>query len=154
MRFVFHPLMACVVALSVCAWVGCDQKTTTTTTTSSHDDEHEHGAEDHHHDSLPEAMTELATLRDQIAKAFADGEPKSADDQLHHAGDLLTDVEELVKKSELSDDAKKTALASVETLFTQFKEVDNKVHGDGGKDYSEVSEAIEAAMKSLGEAIK
>ncbi|TWT59255.1 LarC family nickel insertion protein [Allorhodopirellula solitaria] len=151
---------------------GCQpaESTPETPAAADHDHDHDHDGHDHDHaeqgadldvdnlpelntppplDSLDEGVEKLVSMRDEIAKGFADDDVDSIHDQLHGVGDLLGQIEEKVATSELSDDAKQAAREAVETLFDAYGEVDAKLHGVEGKDYQDVSEDIDSAIETL-----
>lgn len=98
---------------------------------------------------LSSGVEQLATLRETVGKGFADDDVDSIHDQLHSVGNLLECVEELVKSSDLTGDAKTEANKAIEQLFDAYGDVDSKLHGQEGKDYSEVADDIETAIKTL-----
>lgn len=117
-----------------------------------HDHGHEHGGHDHP-ESLAEAFSELTELRDTVKEAFANNDTEAAHGPLHDVGHLLEELGELAEAADLSDEAKKQIKTQVDTLFDSFGAVDKKMHDDeGGKDYSDVSDAIDNALKAIAEA--
>lgn len=104
--------------------------------------------------TLADAVTQLTQLRDDVAAGFAADDVDSIHDQLHDVGNLLESTLTLVDESELGDEAKKVANSALETLFDAFGDVDAKLHGEEGKDYADVSDAIDAAMDSFTAAVK
>lgn len=98
---------------------------------------------------LPSGVEQLAALREAVGKGFADDDVESIHHQLHSVGSLLESVEDLVKSSDLSGDAKKEANQAIEQLFDAYGDVDAKLHGQNGKDYSDVADDIETAIKTL-----
>ncbi|MCM2375050.1 hypothetical protein [Aporhodopirellula aestuarii] len=136
-----------------------------------HDDhDHDHDGHDHDHDhadidvdslmpidapdgpeSLSAGIDQLVSMRDTIAKGFADDDVDSIHDQLHSVGGLLEHLEEMTKSSDLPDDAKEQAADAIDSLFDAFGDVDAKLHGDTGAEYSDVSDKIDSAVKTLSE---
>jgi len=104
--------------------------------------------------SLAEAIEKLTQLRDTVAKGFADKKVDDVHGELHDVGNLLDATEGLVESSKLDADAKKSAKAAIETLFDSYGDVDAKLHGEKGKEYSDVSDDIDSAIKTLSELIK
>ncbi|EMI53880.1 hypothetical protein [Rhodopirellula sallentina] len=163
------------VAMTVLAYAititGCRQSTPTDTPPASehdHDDhDHDHAGHDHDHDheididSLPaidtpagpatlsEGIEQLASMQDAIAKGFADDDVDSIHGQLHSIGGLLEHLESLTASSDLPAEAKEKAGKAIDSLFDAFGDVDAKLHGDTGKDYSDVSDKIDEAVKTL-----
>lgn len=115
---------------------------------------HDHGEAEHKHESLPEALAELKSLRDEIAKGVADGKLASVDSQVHHVGDLLEDISGLFFKSDLSKEQKEKNVASIDVLFEAFGAVDKKIHGNEGKDFDDVKNEVDEAIKALQESIQ
>ena len=103
--------------------------------------------------SLAEAIEKLTSLRDTVSKGFADDKVDDVHGELHDVGNLLEATRDLVKSSKLSDEAKTSAMAAIETLFDSYGDVDAKLHGEKGKEYSDVSEDIDSALKSLSEVV-
>jgi hypothetical protein len=132
-----------------------------------HDHDHDgHDHDDHDHDEIdvdglmpistpetPETLAagvqQLVALRDEIAKGFAADDVDSIHDQLHGVGNLLESIGQLTEASELSAEAKEQATKAVEVLFDAYGQVDQKLHGDDGKDYADVSSDIDAAVQTL-----
>jgi len=139
-----------------------------------HDHDHDHDHDGHDHDghehdtikadelgldvdTLPpaggppmpatyaEAVEQLAGMVTRITAGLADDDVDSVHDELHDVGNALENVEQLAKKSEQSEDS----LAAVDQLFDAFGAIDEKLHGEPGKDYDEVKDDIDAAMKTL-----
>lgn len=107
-----------------------------------------HGAG--HPETFAEAYAQLCELRDTVSKAFADKNSEAAHGPLHDVGHLLEEVSELGGKSDLSDEAKQVIETNVEKLLDAFGAVDKRMHdAAAGKDYSEVSEEIDAAIKAI-----
>ncbi|MFG0291313.1 MAG: hypothetical protein ACF8CQ_24325 [Rhodopirellula sp. JB044] len=160
------------------AITGCSQPTSTDTPTASehdhdhdHDDhehhDHDHAGHDHDHDheididnlptidtpagpaTLSEGIEQLASMRDSIAKGFADDDVDSIHGQLHSIGGLLEHLESMTASSDLPAEAKEKAGKAIDSLFDAFGDVDAKLHGDTGKDYADVSDKINEAVKTL-----
>jgi hypothetical protein len=164
-------------ALLLVGLSGCDSGGTTETTADgteqsgdSHADDHDHedgddhghgdgehagedhDAEDHDHDfeSLAEAVAEIESLRDEIRDGFKGDDPDVAHGPLHHIGEVLIATEEMVNEMDDSTENKAEIQAAVKTLLDEFTAVDNTLHGaDDGKQYSEASESIDAAIETL-----
>lgn len=119
-----------------------------------HEDHGGHtGHGDEHPETFAEAYGQLCKLRDTVSKAFADKNSEAAHGPLHEVGHLLEEVSELGGKSDLSDDAKQVIETNVEKLLDAFGAVDKRMHdAETGKDYSEVSEDINAAIKAIADA--
>lgn len=143
---------------------GCQPKPDAAAT--AEDNEHDHDHDHDHSDDLdigaltpiepaptPESfdagVDQLVSLRDTVAKGFADEDIDSIHGELHSVGNLLESVETLVQSSELTDNQKKEAAAAIEKLFDAYGSVDEKLHGGEGKDYAEVKDEIDMAIETL-----
>lgn len=148
--------------------LGCQPSEETPSPAAEATTDHDHGDHDHgdHDDDidigslmpievtpgpedLPSGVEQLVALRDTVGKGFADDDVDSIHDQLHSVGNLLECVEELVESSDLAGDAKTDAKKAIDTLFDAYGDVDAKLHGQDGKDYSDVSDEIDTAIKTL-----
>ncbi|MEO1525966.1 MAG: hypothetical protein AAFX06_11060 [Planctomycetota bacterium] len=109
--------------------------------------DHDHGDHDHEFETLADAMKEVVSLRDTIRDSAA--EDNIDHGPLHHVFDVLVAAEKLVAKMPEDAPNKKAAAEAIETLLDNFGEVDAKLHGQKGKDYGDVSEAIDAAIAVL-----
>ena len=165
----------CMVGLAGCS----ETKTDTSASSHAHgEDGHQHGEDGHHHDEhgnhidadaaglstddlvsldgpeLPDnfndAVAALAKMSTTISDGFKNDKIDDAHGPLHDVGNMLECVGELANKSEMSDDAKKAVADAVEQLFDGFGAIDMKLHDPNkGKDYADVADSIEAAMKTL-----
>tara|TARA_R110002073_G_scaffold5624_28_gene34734 strand:- start:9617 stop:10219 length:603 start_codon:yes stop_codon:yes gene_type:complete len=107
-------------------------------------------------DTYADSVKLLGEMRDKIRDGFAAGNVEEADGPLHEVGHLLEHIETLVAKSSLSDDQKKQAANAIESLFDSFGEVDARVHdkqGKAGKEYSDVTESVDASIKVLADLV-
>lgn len=105
-------------------------------------------------ESLPNSVIVLTGMRDTIRDGFKAGDIEKADGPLHEVGHLLEHIEDLAKKSSLTDAEKKQISDVIESLFKDFGLVDERVHdkkGEKGKPYSEVADSIDAAIKTLSD---
>lgn len=110
------------------------------------------GDHDDHHapETYDEAVTELLATQKAVSEAFAAGNQDDAHGPLHDVGHLLESTEALVEKSDMDDETKKKLSEAIDQLFESYGAVDEKMHNaETGKDYSEVSEQIEAAISAL-----
>ncbi|MCA9051593.1 MAG: hypothetical protein KDA89_22800 [Planctomycetaceae bacterium] len=120
-------------------------------------DDHGHDHEDHSHDhpeTFAEAVSQLTAMRNTIRDGFANNDEDAAHEPLHDVGHLLEDLEGLAEKESLTDEQKAALKSSVETLFNAFGDVDKTLHGGEGATYSEVSEKIDAALKTISDMVK
>ncbi len=107
------------------------------------------GPEHAHAETLADAVKELEGICATIKAAFAKDDAEAAHDPLHDVGHVLEEIPDLVAKSALDEAGKAEALAAQKSLYDSFEAVDQGMHGSGGKKYSEVAEAIDAALKIL-----
>ena len=107
------------------------------------------GPEHAHAETLADAVKELEGICATIKAAFAKDDAEAAHDPLHDVGHVLEEIPDLVAKSALDEAGKAEALAAKKSLYESFEAVDQGMHGSGGKKYSEVAEAIDAALKIL-----
>lgn len=146
-RFVFALLTACIGLPLVGCGGGADRSADRPPVSI---DELEAAHEGHSHaDNYVDAIAELEEMRGVIAKAFADGDLDAAHDPLHEVGHVLDELVSLAKKDGVSEEGISAIESAVNTLMDNFGAVDEKFHGEEGKDYSEVKDAIDAAMEQL-----
>ena len=113
------------------------------------------GKQEHAHaETLADAVKELEGMCATIKAAFAKDDAEAAHDPLHEVGHVLEEIPDLVAKSALDEAGKAEALSANKSLLDEFDAVDQGMHGSGGKKYSEVAEAIDAALKTLVEKAK
>ena len=135
--------------------VGCADSTTPESPMVGDSDEHgEHGEhEGGHPETFAEAFAQLSEIQSTVSGAFEKEDMEAAHGPLHEVGHLLEDLSSFAAKSELGDEEKKTIETNIETLFDAFGAVDKKMHDDStGKDYSEVSDEIDTAIKAIATA--
>ena len=132
----------------VCGLVlGCSEESPTPAKPAAHDHDHDHGPA-----TLKDAVAELTGMRDVIRDAFAANNGDAAHDSLHDVGHVLEAFEALAEKEKVSPENAAIIKTSVESLFTNFGDVDKTMHGQEGKTYSEVSKDIDAAITALATA--
>lgn len=162
----YLPLLA---ALLACCFVGCNENSESTTSdpASSHDDhdghDHEHG--DHikpdelglNVDSLPSsvgppmpesfgaAVSQVAGLVATVNAGLAKGDVDSVHHELHDLGNAIENAKSLASSSNQPEEV----TTAVQNLFDAFTDIDAKLHDEEGKDFAEVKDDIEAAMKTL-----
>ncbi len=112
----------------------------------------DHGHE--HPETLAAAVTELESVCATIKAAYAKDDSEAAHGPLHDVGHLLEQVPALIETSSLDAAGKEEAKKATESLFQAFGDVDKGMHGEEGKKYSEVSDAVDAALKTLSEKAK
>lgn len=146
-------LLKCSVAVLACAVVGCEpaaKPAANATSASDHSHEHEHAEPA----TLAEAVKELEGICATIKAAFAKDDAEAAHEPLHEVGHVLEPIAKLADKSTLDDAGKEEVKKAASSLWDAFEQVDLGMHGDGGKKYSEVADAIDASLKVLVEKTK
>jgi hypothetical protein len=120
------------------------------------DGHHHHGHADHKHpETLAEAVGELETLLTSVSEHLAAGGRDAADSAVHAVGHLLEDMEGLLEKSTLVDDAKAAARKAVEELYECFDTLDTALHakegeGDSPQDvHASLVDRVKAALETL-----
>jgi hypothetical protein len=150
-------------ALSAVCLVGCGPATAppqpkaVLDQADDHDHGHDHSAH-HHPETLAAGTAELESLVAEIAGKMESGATDAADDAVHGLGHLLDDVQGLLKKSSLSEEALGAATKAVDELYECFDELDTAIHAAPGKFdppaqvHARLKERIDAAVKALKEA--
>ena len=153
------------VALLTClALVGCSPSSPPSTpaaeksASGGHDHDHGHDHEEHEHDhpesfaaGVAQLQVAVAAVKDHLAKGATD----AADEAVHGLGHLIEDVQGLLSKEKLSDDAKATASKALDDLFECFDRLDTAIHAPEGTSqppaevHASLAERIDAAIKSL-----
>ncbi len=149
MRSFTQLSLSFLVAVCLIGFVGCQDsgKTKVAKTATSHE---EHVESEHPHaDNYDDAVAELAEMQENIKEGFAEGKAEEAEGSLHDVVHVLENLEKFVRESDRDEEAKKSLEEAIETLFSSYGAIDDKLHGIEGKDYDEVSEQIEAAIKTL-----
>ena len=136
------------------ATVGCEPSSTPTAKEDASASDHDHDAEHKHPETLAEAVAQLTEVSATIKTAFAKDDAEAAHGPLHDVGHLLEQFPELIAKSSLDEAGKAEATAAFESLFKSFGDVDAAMHGEDGKKYSDVSDAIDASLKTLADKVK
>lgn len=159
-QFVLPAVFASLLAINL---VGCGEPTES----DSHDhadghseSEHAHGVDGEHGEhpqNVEEVVAKLSEMKDKICKAFADGTPDDAHDELHQAGHLLEDLPAMASKQlSLGEEAMGKVDAAVEALFDGFGEFDGVFHGgdESEIDADAISKELTAAIEQLKQAIE
>ncbi len=142
------------VAFAICGMVGCEPAAPTAKQETKAE-EHDHGDHGHEHpETLADAVKQLEGISATIKAAFEKDDAEAAHEPLHEVGHLLEQVPDLVKKSSLDEATKAEVQKASDTLFESYSAVDEGMHGGEGKKYSDVSEAIDGALKVLAEKAK
>ncbi|MEM6691617.1 MAG: hypothetical protein AAF664_19465 [Planctomycetota bacterium] len=120
--------------------------------------DHDHGDHGHDHDhghghdeptTIAEAIEHTRELAATIKAGFEAKEPESVHGALHEIGNALGQLETMVKKAEMPEDAAAAANAAVEDLFSAFGDLDDTLHDRGEATFDSVSEKIDAAFATL-----
>lgn len=119
-------------------------------------DDHDHGHGDHAH---PETLADGVAALEQAAAGVKDhlaaGSREAADDAVHSLGHMLEDVQGLVRKSALAEEAKSSATRALDDLFECFDTLDTALHAEPGAGRSpaevhqSIAERIAAALAAL-----
>ncbi|MEY4181120.1 MAG: hypothetical protein RLY70_4695 [Planctomycetota bacterium] len=169
------PRLALLLAYPLFCAVGCGPSSTpapnATATKSDHDHEHGHD-HDHDHDhgtkekaagggegaakpaaikaeNYADAIRQLTAMHGTMKTAFGKKDIDAAHGPLHDVGGLLELIPVLASK-ETKDEATLAAIRkSVDELFDYYGKVDEKLHGETGATYEEVSSKIDAAFEKL-----
>lgn len=140
----FHWQLCLLACLSFAFTVGCQQDASE----AEHAEEsHEH--EDAHAETLAEAITELTELHSEISAAFSSDKPDNAHDALHDVGHVIEEIAVFAKAEKLPEDRISAIESAIKNLMDGYGELDKSMHGGDGKPWSEVSAAIDEALKSL-----
>lgn len=122
-----------------------------------HDHGHDHGAHEPP-ETFAAGVTALESLVADVAVKLAGGEADAADDAVHGLGHVLDDLQGLLKKSTLAEEARAAAGKAIDDLFECFDELDTALHAAPGKAdppaevHARLKDRIEAAVKALKEA--
>ena len=106
-------------------------------------------------ESLITVLSNIEAMKSKICKAFADGTPEDAHDELHDVGHSLEKLPELAAaKSNLSAEQLASVNTSVEALFDNFGKLDDTLHGGAEIDIKELDKKLSQAIASLKEAVQ
>ena len=120
---------------------------------AGHDDHADHV----HPETLAEGIAELETAVKDVAEKLGSGATEAADDAVHAVGHLLGDLEELLKKQELTADIKQAGTKALAELGECFDKLDVAMHAAEGEGespatvHASVSERVMAAVTVLKE---
>jgi predicted small lipoprotein YifL len=123
-----------------------------------HDHDHGHDHEAHEHDHPESFAAGVAQLQATVAAVkdhLAVGATDAADEAVHGLGHLIEDVQSLLSKEELGDEAKAAASKALDELFECFDKLDTAIHAPEGTSqppaevHASLAERIDAAIKSL-----
>lgn len=135
-------------------FTGCAEQAESEAHSHAEGDEHnEHGEHDeaghgdHEARTFEESVAELASMKDSICKAFADGTPEEAHDALHEVGHMLETLPSLASKElKLDDESMKSLDAAVEALFDGFGQLDETFHGGEEVDAEQIDKGLTQAL--------
>lgn len=125
-------------------------------TAGGHD--HDHGHDHDEHDRPESFAAGVAQLQATVAAVkdhLAVGATDAADDAVHTLGHLIEDVQGLLSKEKLGEEAKAAASKALDELFECFDKLDTAIHAPEGKSqppaevHASLTERIDAAIKSL-----
>lgn len=126
----------------------------------AHDHAHDHDRDGHAHaDTLAGGVANLAKAATSLEGHLAADARDAADVAVHELGHLLEDLQELVRKSGLTDEAKATATKALDDLFECFGKLDTALHaepgtGDSPKEvHGSIAKRVEEAVGSLRTAV-
>ena len=106
-------------------------------------------------DNFNDAVTAFGKMATQIGDGFKNNKIDDAHGPLHDVGNFLEGIEELAKKSSLDKAAKTKVSEAIDQLFDAYGAIDEKLHdAKKGKDYADVADDIEKAMKTLKSFVK
>jgi hypothetical protein len=120
-----------------------------------HDHGHDHGHDHDHPESFAAGVAQLQATVAAVKDHLAVGATDAADEAVHGLGHLIEDVQGLLSKEKLSEEAKATASKALEELFECFDKLDTAIHAPEGKSqppaevHASLAERIDAAIKSL-----
>ncbi len=124
---------------------------------SSHAD-HGHDHEEHEHDHPESFAAGVAQLQATVASVkdhLAVGATDAADEAVHALGHLIEDVQGLLAKEKLGEEAKAAASKALDDLFECFDTLDTALHAPDGKGkppaevHASLAERIDGAIKAL-----
>jgi hypothetical protein len=116
---------------------------------------HEHSSESSQPADFSSTLAAIETMKTQICKAFADGQPDDAHGALHDVGHSLEKLPELAaKEGKFSANQLAIVKESVEALFDGFGKLDDTMHGGAEVDTKVLEEKLTAALTKLKEAVK
>ena len=152
MRSFTQLSLSFLVAVCLIGFVGCQDsgksKVVQKSTSEPLHDEHDE-SEHPHADNFDDAVAELAEMQENIKEGFAEDKAEEAEGSLHDVVHVLENLEKFIGESDMDDEVKTSLGEAIESLYSSYGAVDDKLHGIEGKDYDEVSEQIEAAIKTL-----
>lgn len=114
-------------------------------------DEHEHDHPESFAAGVAQLQATVAAVKDHLAVNATD----AADDAVHALGHLIEDVQGLVSKEKLGEEAKATATKALDDLFECFDTLDTALHAPEGKGkppaevHASLAERIDGAIKAL-----
>ena len=116
-----------------------------------HDHEHEHDHPESFAAGVAQLQATVAAVKDHLAVGATD----AADEAVHALGHLIEDVQGLMSKEELGEEAKATAAKALDDLFECFDTLDTALHAPEGKSeppaevHASLAERIDGAIKAL-----
>lgn len=150
--------VACLIA-SGCSSSAPPAAPAAATPSAEHDhSEHGHDHDEHEHDHPESFAAGIAQLQATVAAVkdhLAVGATDAADDSVHALGHLIEDVQGLLSKEKLGEEAKATAAKALDDLFECFDTLDTALHAPEGTSqppaevHASLAERIDGAIKAL-----
>lgn len=166
------PRLLLLVAYPLFFAVGCGPSPSDpaggTAAKSDHDHEHDHG-HDHDHggsakpaggaeggaksavkaENYADAIRQLTEMHGKMKTAFGKKDIDAAHGPLHDVGHVLELIPALAAKETQDETVLASIRKPVDELFDHYSKVDEKLHGESGVTYEEVSSQIDAALEKL-----
>ena len=96
-----------------------------------------------------EAVQKVKTLCLKVQAGFSTLNLGQADGPVHEIGHVLSHLQELAAKQNLSEEQRKTVDESIRSLFEAFGSLDRTIHSGKGKFYIDLADEIEGALAAL-----
>lgn len=117
---------------------------------------HDHDEHDHDHpESFAAGVAQLQAAAASVKDHLTVGATGAADEAVHALGHLIEDVQGLLAKEKLGDEAKAAASKALDDLFECFDTLDTALHAPAGKAqppaevHASLAERIDGAIKAL-----
>ena len=99
--------------------------------------------------SFKDSVAQLVSIRNNIRDCIAAGDLDGAHGPLHEVGHVLEHVAKQVTGESFSEGDVASVKAATEELLDAFGEVDKTFHGGEGAPYEDMSDKIDAAVKTI-----
>ena len=117
---------------------------------------HDHDEHDHDHpESFAAGVAQLQAAAASVKDHLTVGTTDAADEAVHALGHLIEDVQGLLAKEKLGEEAKAVASKALDDLFECFDTLDTALHAPAGKAkppaevHASLAERIDEAIKAL-----